>query len=253
MEILARYLERTDRPVYAAVRRDEAEAGARLRDDAVPIRQRDAYADRVSRCRRHRATRPRARPRRESPGRAGDRHRALRRFGLVPPAAATRPVRSTSTGPAACSSSRSCAGTGRPRAFLLHLDGVRGRRPQGRVRRGPARRGQEFRNPTSNRSSRRSCSSAPRGTAADPDLPAEHRRRRAGHRMDRLLQRAVRADQGVRATGSACTARAPLGCPSTWCPSTTSRMRSTSYLGSPWRDARRTTSWPAGRPPRWGA
>jgi thioester reductase-like protein len=49
MEILARYLERTDRPVYAAVRgRDRADSEARLREAVgCMIGDPDAYADRL--------------------------------------------------------------------------------------------------------------------------------------------------------------------------------------------------------------
>ena len=49
MEILARYLERTDRPVIAPVRaRDQAEATSRLRDTAACLfGDEDAYSDRI--------------------------------------------------------------------------------------------------------------------------------------------------------------------------------------------------------------
>ncbi len=49
MELLARYLERTERPVYAAVRgRDRAEADARLREAVTcMVGDPDAYADRL--------------------------------------------------------------------------------------------------------------------------------------------------------------------------------------------------------------
>ena len=137
MEILARYLERTDRTVIAPVRaRDEAEATRRMRDTAACLfGDEDAFADRLV-----------ALPADiEQPGLGLD-HAARESVSArvaescTPPRRcpsryrSTDPGRSTSRALAACSSSRSVPPARGPRAVLLHLDRVRGRDPQGRVR-----------------------------------------------------------------------------------------------------------------------
>ena len=64
--------------------------------------------------------------------------------------------------------------------------------------------------------------------AADPDLPAQHRGRRAVDRLDRVVQRAVHAAEGVRARNTARPARAALGARGRGARSTMSRMPSSS-------------------------
>ena len=240
MEILARYLERTDRPVYRA--------GARPRRGRGDQRG----------C----ATRPRASSATRTPSRTGwsalpRRHRATRASGSTRPTRERVAEQVTDIVHSAASVSftlpldRSreinvegtrrmlelaelCQRRGGPRALLLHLDRVRGRDPQGRVRRGPARRRAALPQPLRAVEVRgRAARACARRAAPDPDLPAQHRRRRAHHRLDPGLQRPLLAAEGVRARVAARRCRRAARRPSTWCPSTTSRMRCSSSRGDP--------------------
>ena len=70
--------------------------------------------------------------------------------------------------------------------------------------------------------------------AAGPGFPPEHRRRRADHRLDRVLQRPLLAAQGVRAR-NASRATGTRSAPSTWCLSTTWRTPYSSSRNAPGR------------------
>ena len=136
----------------------------------------DAYADRVFALpRRHRA-----------PGLGLDRARARARSPSRSPTSSTRAASVSFSLPldavardqrrrhaAHARAGRAVPAARRPRALLLHLDGLRGRHARGRVRRGPARRRPAVPQPLRAVEVRgRAARARPRPTAADPDLPA---------------------------------------------------------------------------------
>ena len=215
MEILARYLERTDRTVIAPVRaRDEAEATSRLRDTAACLfGDEDAFADRLV-----------ALPADiEQPGLGLDQatresvaeqvtdivHSAAS-VSFTLPLDRSREINVEGTR-RMLELAELCHRAGGPRPLLLHLDRVRGRDAQGRVRGGPAGRGsavpQSLRAVEVRGRTARPCSGGP---APDPDLPSQHRRRGAHHRLDAGLQRALLAAEGIRARVTAGRAGASL-------------------------------------------
>ena len=206
MELLARYLERTDRHVLALVRAGSDEA-ARERIDAVLA---NLFGDRAGRYRRprhggrRRLTAPGLGLDPRAPGlaRGGvDDDRPLCGLGVVRRCRSTRPGRSTSRAPAGCSTSPSWAhGARRPASAT----------PRSRPRTSPAPTraasaecdldvGQGFHNTYEQSKFEAEQLVRAHAEPAVHDLPPEHRGRRPQQRLDRGVQRALLAAAGVRA------------------------------------------------------
>ena len=192
MELLARYLERTERPVYALVRAasegeaDRAAARARCTACSAPgtptanasiaVRG-DLTSDGLG-----------LGPRRVAARRARQRDRARRRLGVLRAAAGRRRARSTWRAPGGCSSfAELCqAHAGRAAALHLHLDRVRRGRARRHLQRGRPRRRPALPQPlraleVRGRGDRQTLALAP----ADHGRAPEHRRGRARQRLDR--------------------------------------------------------------------
>ena len=165
MELLARYLEHTDRPVYALVRAPASQGRAtrRLRRTLHCLFGAEhPYGERVVAVRGDITTRrPRARARRVAARRPRQRDRPRRRLGVLR-AAAGRQSRAINVGGTRrmLEFAELCQAAGRAAALHLHLHRVRRRR----ARRAPSARttstsASAFATPTSGRSSR------PRGSS----------------------------------------------------------------------------------------
>ena len=204
MELLARYLERTERPVLTIVRADSDDA-ARERIDAVLENlfgyRAGRYADRVTAVAGD-LTAPRLGLERGALGaaRRGEHDdRPQRRVGVVRPAARGGAGDQRRGDPADARARRPVARAGRARALRPDLDRVRGRHPRRPVLRVRSRRRAEL--PQLLRAVE------VRGRAAGPLAPgpavhdpaSEHRRRRPQQRLDRRVQRPVLAAARVRA------------------------------------------------------
>ena len=194
MELLARYLERTDRHVYALVRADDEAERRRARSLRSCEPCSAATAARHRRPghrgpRRHRAARSRARTpnRARRAGRAGRRDRPRRRLGFVlAPARRSRGEINVEGTRRLLEFAELCQRRGGLRRFSYVSTAYVAGTHAGEFRRGRARRRAGL--PQRLRALEvrgRAARPRARRPPADPDLPPEHHRRRAVERLDR--------------------------------------------------------------------
>ena len=215
MELLARLLERTQRPVIALVRGShEADAQQRLlRTLDALLGTRREYEDRVvALCADlERPALGLTTSVDELAAVVGDIVHAAASVSFTLPLEEARAINVEGT--RRCSSWPSCCtAQWRPAALRVRLDRVRRRR---RTRRRSARTtttsGRVPQHLRAHEIGGRAARARARRAAAGPGLPAEHRRRRAGDRLDRGVQRHLRAAARVREAARCRCAGAALG------------------------------------------
>ena len=233
MELLARYLERSERPVVTLVRAEQRRRGQRPtaggagqpvrlpRRQAREAASRPTPSDLTASGARPRSADPRA------PGLPRVHDRAQRGLGVVLACPWTRRGRSTWRAPGGYSSSPTRPASARPAA--LRATSPPRTWPAPTRAASPSATSTSARSsatPTSAPSSRPSSWCDPRPSCRHDPAP-EHRRRRPPQRLDVGLQRPLLAAAGVLARAVHRRAGDPLGRPWTWSRSTTWPMRFT--------------------------
>ena len=214
MELLARFLERTDRRVYALVRgADDREAAARMERTLLCLFGPDhPYAERVVAVRgRHHAPRPGPAGQARRARRAGQRDRARRGVGVLSSSASR--MRSRSTWRALCAMlefAERCQARGGLRRFSYISTAYVAGEHAGCFSEDDLDVGQRFRNAYEQSKFEAECllAALARATARHGAAP-EHHRRRARQRLDGVVQRALLAAARVRARRLRGAARAP--------------------------------------------
>ena len=203
MELLARYLERTDRRVYALVRgADDHEVQARMEHTLHGLfGPAHPYAQRVVAVRGDVA----------QPGLGiaagldwlagrGERDRARRGVGVLRARAADRAGDQRGRHAARARIRRALPRSRRPATSVLRLHRVRRRRARGLLQRGRPRSGPALSQRLRAVEVRGGAAGLSRArSASDHDLPPEHHRGRARQRLDGVVQRALLAAARVLA------------------------------------------------------